>query len=166
MVIAEFPEEERIVIGQKLRFLMRKKEYTQAHIGEEVFHKTKKGAQSHMKRLLAGKWRSLKKKHIEDILDYIGVPWEEYEDLEVDEIEEAATQAAIAIIDGELEGKRLPKVFLKIWPDAAEFIDMYSKAKRLNNKKLMKGIEQEMINNLKERIKVLEKEVAETNDEE
>ncbi len=140
MAKIEYTDEERILIGRKLKHLM-KGVITQTDLALQAFDKSRQAAQAHMKRILAGEFRKLTKDDIVKMLSII--------DIEYDDFMDSPDPAKVNDSELLVNGHPLPKEFTEIWPDAPKYFRMLHEAQSANDERLESIIKIQMVESLR-----------------
>lgn len=149
MMKGKFRKPELKKIGAILRILIKDSNKTQSAIGMEVFGKEKVAAQSHMRRILDGKWFPLTQADIDSILKYIKYEPSVFNEMLAESIDEMAADPVKPNISD------LPQqhpLLIKMFPDIQTYSDIYENAIKLKNNKLVGDIENRFLEYLESRI--------------
>lgn len=147
---SDYTLEEIKKIGVKLRSLISISGMNQDDVADIVFPgNAGEGPKHAMKRLLAGKRKNLKKDLVDDILNVMGLSYDDFERFEIDADTNGKTKRnnVNSCIDFDID------TLNELWPGAVEYVKIYAHAKAIGNEKMIANmradIADDMISNAK-----------------
>jgi hypothetical protein len=150
MMKGKFRKLELKKIGAVLRELINDTTATQSKIGMVVFEKEKIAAQSHMRRILDGKWSQLTQEDIENILKYIKCELSVFNEMLIGHVDDMAVDPVKPNISNL---PQLHPLLIKQFPDIEAYLDIYEKAIMIKDNVLADFVEQRFIEYISQKIK-------------
>lgn len=149
MLKSKFRKSELKKIGAILRRLIKDSNKKQSAIGIELFGKEKVAAQSHMRRIMDGKWLQLTQADIDNILKYIKCEPSVFNKMLAESVDEMAADPIKPKISVSLQ---LHPLLIKIFPDIEAYLDMYENAIMIKDNALADCIEHRFIEYISHKI--------------